>query len=82
MQCLTLNILIYVSFRKTQLLQTLKKKKECEKKALDIVIELIDGGLEEHTLLNKVIILKYYFIWLHILYFVVECAKIYKTCNS
>ncbi|CAI6359557.1 unnamed protein product [Macrosiphum euphorbiae] len=35
------------------ILETLKKKKECEKKALDIVIELIDGGLEEADLLNK-----------------------------
>jgi len=32
----------------------LKRKKECEKKALDIVVELIDGGLEEVDLLNKV----------------------------
>uniref|UniRef100_A0A2S2PVD1 RNA polymerase II subunit B1 CTD phosphatase RPAP2 homolog n=1 Tax=Schizaphis graminum TaxID=13262 RepID=A0A2S2PVD1_SCHGA len=36
-----------------KLLETLKIKKECEKKALDIVVELIDGGLEEHVLLNK-----------------------------
>ncbi|KAL4134730.1 hypothetical protein QTP88_006452 [Uroleucon formosanum] len=35
------------------ILETLKKKKECEKKALDIVIELIEGGLEEADLLNK-----------------------------
>lgn len=35
------------------LLETLKKKKECEKKALNIVVELIDGGLEEADLLNK-----------------------------
>ncbi|XP_015363818.1 PREDICTED: putative RNA polymerase II subunit B1 CTD phosphatase RPAP2 homolog [Diuraphis noxia] len=34
-------------------LETLKRKKECEKKALDIVVELIDGGLEEADLLNK-----------------------------
>ncbi|VVC32559.1 Protein of unknown function DUF408 [Cinara cedri] len=31
----------------------IKKKKECEKKALNIVIELIDGKLEENVLLEK-----------------------------
>ncbi|KAF0749803.1 putative RNA polymerase II subunit B1 CTD phosphatase RPAP2 [Aphis craccivora] len=36
-----------------KLAESLKIKKECEKKALDIVIELIDGGLEESELLNK-----------------------------
>jgi len=36
-----------------RLLQTLEKKKECEKKALNIVIELIDGELKEDILLNK-----------------------------
>ncbi|XP_022166943.1 putative RNA polymerase II subunit B1 CTD phosphatase RPAP2 homolog [Myzus persicae] len=35
------------------ILETLKIKKECEKKALEIVVELIDGGLEEADLLNK-----------------------------
>ncbi|XP_025198401.1 putative RNA polymerase II subunit B1 CTD phosphatase RPAP2 homolog [Melanaphis sacchari] len=36
-----------------KLIESLKIKKECEKKALDIVVELIDGGLEEPDLLNK-----------------------------
>lgn len=41
-------------FRKAKILQTEKKKRECEKKALNLVIELIDGGLEEEVLLDKV----------------------------
>jgi hypothetical protein len=46
---------VYYVYRSSKkLLETLKIKKECEKKALDIVVELIDGGLEEHVLLNKV----------------------------
>lgn len=40
--------------RKSKFLKTLKKKKECESKALEIVIELIDGGLNKDVLLNKV----------------------------
>jgi len=48
------SIFYYVYRSSKKLLETLKIKKECEKKALDIVVELIDGGLEEHVLLNKV----------------------------
>lgn len=47
-----------------QKLHMLKKKKECEKKALNIVIELVDGGLEEDDLLYKV---NLYFFIKHIL---------------
>jgi len=47
--------MFYYIFRSSKkLAESLKIKKECEKKALDIVIELIDGGLEESELLNKV----------------------------
>jgi len=35
------------------LVAELKKKKECKKKALNIVVELIDGELEEDVLLHK-----------------------------
>lgn len=44
----------YISRSSKNILETLKIKKECEKKALEIVVELIDGGLEEADLLNKV----------------------------
>jgi len=51
---------LIVIFRKPKLVTVIKKKKECEKKALNIVVELIDGGLEENVLLHKVKY-KYYF---------------------
>ncbi|XP_050423329.1 putative RNA polymerase II subunit B1 CTD phosphatase RPAP2 homolog [Adelges cooleyi] len=38
---------------RAKLLAEIKKKKECEKIALNIVIELIDGELEEIDMLNK-----------------------------
>lgn len=54
--------MLYYNFRSSKdLLDTLKMKKECEKKALNIVVELIDGGLNEADLLNKVKF-KYYSI--------------------
>lgn len=40
--------------RNLKLIAELKKKKECEKKALKIVDELIDGGLTENILFDKV----------------------------
>lgn len=46
-------------FRDPKLLATLKKKKECEKKAYSIVEKLIDGLLEEDELLNEVKFLNY-----------------------
>lgn len=41
-------------FRNSKLIAELKKKKECEKKALKIVDELIDGGMTEDVLFDKV----------------------------
>lgn len=49
---------MYVYFFRKQKLSainaSIKKKKECEQKALNVVIELIDGGLEKNVLLEKV----------------------------